>query len=432
MGSDPDRVVFPDQDEIPRIDDTAEEGATTMAVEEPMPAQLNGVGLAMIIVGVGAVILLVLLLYFRWRRRKVEKEKEEENQVEKISFGGTLGATYNHVQTFPETQSLLSSRKSSTITNHTVERMEDQTDGVLGDSRVSRFIDSSAMELNRNLDEPDRSFGGVLEEGREGGFLAASNISFGAQPPMAPSEDFSSRPDSTVSSFSVSEILSNTVTSGQSISIIGEKENNGSRPISKIVEDTVWEAPQVTLLPPSPMENKERPHSMVVDVPPAIPVKQRMLGASSDLQVHSITKVHQSPTSSRSDSHLAIVPPLPPKAKPFLPPKQAIGKSKEDLERINKELLRSSSMGSHSPITEEPRTDQDYDFPTNDDNYQEDYDEPLPVIPDQLPQALQNGDSFNHIQIPLPERKSDTHSAPPVNSDQEGMDYDEPAVSHWR
>ena len=37
----------------------------------------------------------------------------------------------------------------------------------------------------------------------------------------------------------------------------------------------------------------------------------------------------------RSDSHLAIIPALPPKSKPFLPPKQMIGRSKEDVERIN-------------------------------------------------------------------------------------------------
>ena len=33
---------------------------------------------------------------------------------------------------------------------------------------------------------------------------------------------------------------------------------------------------------------------------------------------------------------LASIPPIPPKSKPFLPPKQTINKSKEDVDRLNK------------------------------------------------------------------------------------------------
>ena len=51
-----------------------------------------------------------------------------------------------------------------------------------------------------------------------------------------------------------------------------------------------------------------------------------------------------SPTTARSDSHLAIIPPIPPKSKPFLPPKQKINKSKEDVDRVNKEKLHCCSF----------------------------------------------------------------------------------------
>ena len=43
-----------------------------------------------------------------------------------------------------------------------------------------------------------------------------------------------------------------------------------------------------------------------------------------------------SPTSAQSDSHLATIPPVPPQSRPGLPPKQAINKSKEDMDRIDK------------------------------------------------------------------------------------------------
>ena len=44
-----------------------------------------------------------------------------------------------------------------------------------------------------------------------------------------------------------------------------------------------------------------------------------------------------SPTSAKSDSHLSShLPPVPPKRTPLLPPKQAVGKSREDIDRITK------------------------------------------------------------------------------------------------
>lgn len=89
------------------------------------------------------------------------------------------------------------------------------------------------------------------------------------------------------------------------------------------------------------------------------------------------------PTSlSKSNSDLVSAPPIPPKCKPLLPPKQTINKSKEDMERINQEILRISSQpGVHNSKSEANLTlDMDYDFPAN-SNCDEEYDEPCSVVP---------------------------------------------------
>merc|ERR1711915_826535 len=97
------------------------------------------------------------------------------------------------------------------------------------------------------------------------------------------------------------------------------------------------------------------------------------------------------PTSlSKSNLNFVSAPPIPPKCKPLLPPKQTINKSKEDMERINQEILRISSQpGVHNSKSEANLTlDMDYDFPGN-SNCDEEYDEPCSVVPykdDDLPE----------------------------------------------
>ena len=48
-------------------------------------------------------------------------------------MSGTLGSTYGHTRAFQESQSLLSSRKSSTVTNQNMEKAEE----MMMDSRVN-------------------------------------------------------------------------------------------------------------------------------------------------------------------------------------------------------------------------------------------------------------------------------------------------------
>ena len=64
---------------------------------------------------------------------------------------------------------------------------------------------------------------------------------------------------------------------------------------------------------------------------------QKKLGsATSEIAMTSMSEMPTTPTSARSDSHLSFSPPIPPKHKPLLPPKQTINKSKDDVDKINK------------------------------------------------------------------------------------------------
>merc|ERR1719154_709764 len=180
----------------------------------------------------------------------------------------------------------------------------------------------------------------------------------------------------------------------QQISIIGGGESS-SRPISRIVEENSDSSSPVTpnnfsvqIFPPSPSYQKTRPKSENVENrPPILPAKKKLGSATSELAMNSIQQSPSSPTAARSDSQLAIIPPIPPKSKPFLPPKQTINKSKEDVTRINKEILRKSSqIMNGQPLQENNITqkggkeDADYDFPTPGDDEDDEYDEPCPVF----------------------------------------------------
>ena len=108
----------------------------------------------------------------------------------------------------------------------------------------------------------------------------------------------------------------------------------------------------------------------------------------------------------KSDSNIHTnVPNLPPKLTPLLPPKQMINKSREDVNKINKDIMRKSSQqifikGLNPPKKKvyqfvcftistilkffQDDTDIDYDFPSNnkDDHEYEEYDEPQPMAVD--------------------------------------------------
>ena len=60
--------------------------------------------------------------------------------------------------------------------------------------QVSRYIDASMGELGRSaIEDVDRTYGVLLEEGGE------ENVSFALQPPLANHEEFTSRPESSIS-----------------------------------------------------------------------------------------------------------------------------------------------------------------------------------------------------------------------------------------
>ena len=60
--------------------------------------------------------------------------------------------------------------------------------------QVSRYIDASMGELGRSaIEDVDRTYGALLEEGGE------ENVSFALQPPLANHEEFTSRPESSIS-----------------------------------------------------------------------------------------------------------------------------------------------------------------------------------------------------------------------------------------
>ena len=110
------------------------------------------------------------------------------------------------------------------------------------------------------------------------------------------------------SSFSVEEILANTLPRSKPISIIGgtngstnRTNDTTSRPISRIIEGSIWqpdeETPSVQIQPPSPM-HKERPQSALVE-PPHLPAKKRLGGATSELQMHQASLGVKQPAAAR-------------------------------------------------------------------------------------------------------------------------------------
>ena len=105
------------------------------------------------------------------------------------------------------------------------------------------------------------------------------------------------------SSFSVEEILANTLPRSKPISIIGgtnRTNDTTSRPISRIIEGSIWqpdeETPSVQIQPPM---HKERPQSALVDPPPHLPAKKRLGGANSELQMHQASLGVKQPAAAR-------------------------------------------------------------------------------------------------------------------------------------
>jgi len=322
-----------------------------------------------------------ILLYKKYSKSKKKEEKENPH----ISLP-TLGTQY-------ELASLLTintvGRKSSNISetsNQASEDLEktDKSEDVF-DGRVSKYIDASTLEMNKAEEYiaecGDYTLQNILDVTTDE--RLGSSQSFNLQPPQAVPENSTSRPQSLIEDLNP-------------ISIIGVV-SPGSRPITQIIEesDSSPSTPDIpaypTVVPPSPSVTKTRPKSEHVEAgPPVLPAKGKLVGATSELMMPTLCQVPPSPSSSRSESSLAVVPPVPPKARPGIPPKQKINKSREDMARINKEILRASSQnmnmgqaGRDKYLTQPARegVDIDYDFPTNPGDEDEEYDEPVPLVP---------------------------------------------------
>ena len=315
----------------------------------------NGTILAVVICSICIILIIgVIILYKKYKKSKTKIDKTEFE----ISLP-TLGTQY-------ELSSLLSintvGRKSSNHsegsnqTNDDLEKCEKSQD--VFDGRVSRYIDASTVEMSRAeeymVEHGNYSLNNILDITRDQ--INGSSQSFNLEPPRAVPENSTSRP------MSMAETSYSAPNEVQQISIIGGGESS-SRPISKIIEECsdsssqeIPNNPSVQIFPPSPSYLKKRPKSEIVENrPPLLPAKvlnnqtrfirltnylyfmQKKLGsASSELAMNNIQQLPSSPAAARSDSQLLIIPPIPPKLKPFLPPKQTINKSKEDVTRINK------------------------------------------------------------------------------------------------
>jgi len=372
-----DSIVFPD-DDYSNTAMVTEYEVTTVKNKNDNKSNIT----VIVIVTLSILLILiigVIILYKKYSKSKAKSEKE--NPL--ISLP-TLGTQY-------ELASLLTintvGRKSSETSNQASEDMDKNED--VFDGRVSKYIDASTIEMNKAEEYiADYTLKNILDVTADE--RLGSSQSFSLQPPHAVPENSTSRP------MSLTEELNN-------ISIIGGA-TSGSRPITRILEeqsDSSLSSPDTpaypaiipaypAVIPASPSLIKTRPKSEHVEAaPPLLPAKGKLVSATSEMMMPTLCQVPPSPSSSRSESSLAIVPPVPPKARPGIPPKQKINKSREDMVRINKEILRVSSKNINQGQAEylsKHTTDEediDYDFPTNpgDNDDEEEYDEPCPLLP---------------------------------------------------
>ena len=103
-----------------------------------MPGKVSSLTIALLVLALVLSLALLGALLFWWRRRRLRASKDQQAEPVNLSMSGTLGSAYGHTRGAfpgPESQSLLSgSRKSSTVTNQTMERAEE----MMMEGRVSQ------------------------------------------------------------------------------------------------------------------------------------------------------------------------------------------------------------------------------------------------------------------------------------------------------
>ena len=99
-------------------------------------------------------------------------------------------------------------------------------------------------------------------------------------------------------------------------------------------------APELMISPPSPAgSDRERPRSELYGPArvPALPVKRSIGHAASEMSLVKAAQVAGVTGGSERTINSKELPTIPPKLGPFIPPKQTINKSREDVHKINKE-----------------------------------------------------------------------------------------------
>ena len=120
-----------------------------------VPGKLSSLTIALVVLALVLSLALLGCLIFWWRRNRQRASKDQQAEPVNLSMSGTLGSAYGHTRGAfpgPESQSLLSSRKSSTVTNQMVERAEEMMmEGRVSQTKEPLITDLSLVILVRQV-----------------------------------------------------------------------------------------------------------------------------------------------------------------------------------------------------------------------------------------------------------------------------------------
>ena len=111
-----------------------------------VPGKVSSLTIVLVVLALVLSLAILGCLIFWWRRnRRRASKKDQQAEPVNLSMSGTLGSAYGHTRGAfpgPESQSLLSSRKSSTVTNQTMERAEEMMmEGRVSQAMATNFVD---------------------------------------------------------------------------------------------------------------------------------------------------------------------------------------------------------------------------------------------------------------------------------------------------
>ncbi|XP_023329447.1 uncharacterized protein LOC111702106 isoform X1 [Eurytemora carolleeae] len=401
-----------------------------------------------------AVLLIITVIIYCKRKRRGKDRPDIGLPSSPIS---TLGNQYQ-IKDFISSNN---ERKFSDKSSYSVEELEEciRKDSAYGDGvRISKYIDAvSEGDLHKKMETIERSGKPVSEKvvERENGKLLPEILLEGDEV----DGDMNSTHLDTRLGFSIQylDVLA---------PIAGGESNPSSRPHSVYTNTQEQGGDQPGAQPQGGEGEKKRdlyrPYSQIIESNQRNEItkkKNELQGAQSEMF---LSVASPKPYSAKSESNLSSrptgssnLPPVPPKRTPLLPPKQAVGKSREDIDRITKEILRSSVLPT---ITKLEEVDEDYDLPVpgaglrvdekdaknEDEDYdeppvsfsQEDYDEPTHSFQENntsagsryyfTPRKEYAEDYEEEIQPNPPALRPN----PELKRTPSYQDYDEPTISH--